>query len=116
MNEDIRLRIVDYEKHPTIDGIIQIQYQIAKKDVAGKFIDPSEYNPNMSKPPIKTLYDPSKISDQQMVEWATEASKNAVLMNPANPRAYKGEYNGLEFIFNKQDDGTFRYYPQLPEN
>ena len=31
------------------------------------------------------------------------------------PRTFKGEHNGLEFIFNKQDDGTFTYYPQIPK-
>jgi hypothetical protein len=114
VDEDLRLRVVGYKEHPTLDGVFEIEYQMARKDKTGNFIDPSEYNPNLSSSSKKTLYDPSKISDQQMVDWATEAGKNAKLINPLNPRTYKGEYNGLEFIFNKQDDGTFKYYPQIP--
>ena len=111
MSEDIRLRVIGYKEHPTIDGVFEIEYQIAKKDKTGTIIDPSEYNSNISKTPKKTLYDSSKITDQQMADWAVEASKNSIKLND---RAYKGEYNGLEFIFNRQDDGTFRYFPQIP--
>ena len=115
MDNDIRMRVVSTVEHPTIDGIFKINYQIARKDPQnmGVFLEPSQYNPNMSNPPTKTLYDPSIITNKQMIDWAIEASQNAIQLK--NPRTYKGiAQNGLEFMFNDQQDGTFRYYPQIP--
>ena len=86
---------------------------MARKNDQGTYVEPSEYNFNVKNPPRKTLYDPNIISDTQMINWTTEAATNAIKLDSG---AYKGTYNNLEFIFNEQTDGTFRYYPQMPIN
>ena len=99
-------------EHPIIPGIAKIDYQIARKDGTGNFIDPSQYNSNMSNPPVKTLYDSNMISNKTMSDWGMEAARNAVQIMGTN--SYEGiAKNGLTFIFYDQKNGIFRYHPAM---
>ncbi|WP_269083003.1 PrsW family glutamic-type intramembrane protease [Sporosarcina globispora] len=87
---DIDECIISKRKHPSIEGVYEIEYGFPKKDMEGKII-PGELK-KVSHP--KTVYDPNIISDKLMVKWGEEAMKNGTV----DGREITGvSSNGLEF-------------------
>ncbi|WP_228470700.1 CdiA family toxin C-terminal domain-containing protein [Listeria welshimeri] len=83
--------IVSKKPHPTIDGVYGVEYKIPRKDMAGNIAEPVSYK-NIKQP--KTIYDPVKISDEQLYRWGQEAMKNGKI----DGRLVEGKAsNGLKF-------------------
>ncbi|MOA18977.1 hypothetical protein D3C78_1393250 [compost metagenome] len=82
--------IIFERDHPHINGITEIKYGIPALDREGNIIV-GELK-NIPKP--KTVYDPTKISDADMIKWAKEAMENGIV----DERIVRGRAsNGLEF-------------------
>lgn len=87
---DLNEYIISKQPHPTVDGIYQIEYKLPAKDAAQNYVE-GHYK-KVGTP--KTVYDPSKISDSQIIEWGKEAMENGV----TNGRVRVGvASNGLKF-------------------
>ncbi|MEC1431538.1 T7SS effector LXG polymorphic toxin [Bacillus subtilis] len=69
---DLESCIISKREHPTIDGIYEIEYGLPALDREGN-IKPGELK-KVRTP--KTVYDPEKISNEQMLQWGEEAMKN----------------------------------------
>ena len=87
-------------RHPSIEGIYQYEYKI----------------PGTNTWQYKTVYDPSVISDSQIIQWAEEAFHN--LDAPVVDRLFTGTAsNGLQFEGYVNADGTITsIYPKLFNN
>jgi len=74
MKEAIKENVIieTRKPHPTVDGVEIIEYKIPKLDRTGA--PTGEYK---SITYTKTIYDPKKISDSQMIKWVKEAAQNA---------------------------------------
>ena len=88
--------IISKVKHPTIDGIYEITYTVPGADV----------------PKLKTVYDPSVISDEQLLKWGEEAFNSSGRVVEEG-MIYGVASNGLEFEgFIDEDTGIIRaFYP-----
>ncbi|MGG8496758.1 fibronectin type III domain-containing protein [Tenacibaculum sp. TC6] len=79
----------------SVDGISELTYQIKKADGSGGW-KATEFK--------KTLYDPSKLSDQDMIKYGKEAMDEGILSNrmivqPGSNTIIKGESsNGIKFL------------------
>ncbi|MFP8641626.1 EndoU domain-containing protein [Priestia aryabhattai] len=83
--------IVSKKSHQSIEGIYEVEYKIPRKDMAGNVADPVSYK-NIKEP--KTVYDPSKISDDKIYRLGQEAMQNGKV----NGRLVEGTAsNGLKF-------------------
>ncbi|MGQ5178145.1 T7SS effector LXG polymorphic toxin [Bacillus halotolerans] len=83
--------IVSKKRHQSIEGIYEVEYKIPRKDMAGKIAEPVSYK-NIKQP--KTVYDPSKISNDKIYQWGQEAMQNGKV----NGRLVEGTAaNGLKF-------------------
>ncbi|MBC6295515.1 EndoU domain-containing protein [Listeria sp. FSL L7-1517] len=102
--------IVSKKPHPTIDGIYEVEYKIPRKDMAGNVAEPVSYK-NIEKP--KTVYDPTKISDNQMYEWGQTALNNGEIQSDG--RTIIGTSpNGVKFIGYLNDAGEVtNFFPVL---
>ncbi|WP_236421060.1 CdiA family toxin C-terminal domain-containing protein [Paenibacillus sp. JJ-223] len=90
--------IVSKTPHPTIPGVYQIQYRIPALDRELKVI-PDQYK-NISHP--KTVYDPSVISNDQIIQWGKEAMMNGEIVG----REIRGTAsNGLKFTGYLNENG-----------
>ena len=82
--------------HPTINGIYSQKYTVPAYDGRGNFIGFK----NIKDP--KTIYDPTVISNRQMLDWGWEAMENGVVSG----RIIEGSAsNGLKFRGYIGDDG-----------
>ena len=83
--------IVSKKAHPSIEGIFEVEYKIPRKDISGNIAEPVSYK-NIKEP--KTVYDPSKISDEKIYQWGQEAMQNGKV----NGRLVEGTAsNSLKF-------------------
>ncbi|MER0466558.1 T7SS effector LXG polymorphic toxin [Bacillus cabrialesii subsp. cabrialesii] len=83
--------IVSKKQHQSIEGIYEVEYKIPRKDMAGNIAEPVSYK-NIKQP--KTVYDPSKISNDKIYQWGQEAMENGKV----NGRLVEGTAaNGLKF-------------------
>jgi len=82
-------------RHPNFNGIYEITYKVPLKDGTGAII-PGKYK--IFKNP-KTVYDPSVISDADMLKWGEEAMKNGIINNTVDGYVVTGTAsNGLKFM------------------
>ena len=107
-----KLKIVRKDKHPTIKGIYEIEYQVPKKDKLGQYTGDYRTPKN---PLIKTVYDPKVISDEKILEWGQQAAaqgyENAMTQQLG---IYDETVNGLDFrIYLDLNTGKIRnVHPQ----
>ncbi|WP_342472624.1 pre-toxin TG domain-containing protein [Metasolibacillus sp. FSL H7-0170] len=96
--------------HPTIDGIIQINYKIPKLDNKGNLTGEYKHFKNP-----KTVYDPSKISDATIIEWGKDAMQQGIDAGSIVGRKITGiNPNGLKFEGYMDANGTItNFYPKL---
>ncbi|WP_273796123.1 T7SS effector LXG polymorphic toxin [Bacillus sp. AGSP2] len=87
---DLESCIISKREHPTIDGIYEIEYGLPALDREGN-IKPGELK-KVRTP--KTVYDPEKISNEQMLQWGEEAMKNGEVVGRKVTGYAK---NGLKF-------------------
>lgn len=76
---DIDDCIINVNKHPTIDGIYEIEYRIParKYGATGELeIIPGQYK-TIDYP--KTVYDPAIISNEKAIEWGMEAMEEGIV-------------------------------------
>ncbi|UVI29380.1 pre-toxin TG domain-containing protein [Paenibacillus spongiae] len=100
--------IISRTPHPTINGVYEIKYQLPAKDMTGKIIE-GQYK-NIPFP--KTVYDPSVIKDEQMLEWGRQAMANAT--RSANGRILTGTApNGLMFQGYIENGEITNFFPIL---
>ncbi|MFX0549328.1 hypothetical protein ACOAKC_08320 [Hathewaya histolytica] len=89
--------ITSIKEHPIVDGIYEVEYRLPALNNRGEII-PGQYK-NIPYP--KTVYDPNKISDNQLLEWgrkAMEEGKSSGRIS-ADGRSITGFCdNGLKFI------------------
>ena len=102
-----KLKIIRKDKHPTIDGIYEIEYQVPKKNKLQEYT--GEYR-TPKKPLVKTVYDPDIISNDKILEWGQQAAargyKNAISKQLSG---YNETVNGLEFrIYLDLDTGKVK--------
>ena len=91
------LKIGSPVPHPTINGIYSQRYTVPAYDGRGNFIGFK----NIKDP--KTIYDPTVISNRQMLDWGWEAMDNGVVSG----RIIEGSAsNGLKFRGYIGDDGS----------
>ena len=97
-------------KHPSIDGISQIEYKVPKLDNQGKLTGEYKYFKNP-----KTVYDPSKISNNQIAEWGKAAMEQGFKSGNVVGRKITGiAPNGLKFEGYMDADGIVtNFYPKL---
>lgn len=99
--------IISKKKHPSIEGVYEIEYGLPKLDMEGKLI-PGELK-NVSHP--KTVYDPNIISDEQMIKWGEEAMKNGKVVGRERIGVSS---NGLQFRGFIDDSGEItNFFPTL---
>ncbi|MBQ4899977.1 EndoU domain-containing protein [Paenibacillus sp. Marseille-P2973] len=96
--------------HPTIDGIIQINYKIPKLDNKGNLTGEYKYFKNP-----KTVYDPSKISEVTIIEWGKAAMQQGIDAGSIVGRRITGiAPNGLKFEGYMDESGVItNFYPKL---
>lgn len=96
--------------HSSIDGISQIEYKIPKLDNKGNLTGEYKYFKNP-----KTVYDPSKISDEMIIEWGKAAMKQGIDAGNVVGRKITGVApNGLKFEGYMDADGVItNFYPKL---
>ncbi|HZG76703.1 MAG TPA: RHS repeat-associated core domain-containing protein [Paenibacillus sp.] len=98
--------IISKTTHPTVSGIYEIKYQIPAVDTKGNII-PGQYK-NIPNP--KTVYDPSVISNEQMLQWGQEAMKKGII----NGRIVTGTAsNGLKFQGYIENGEITNFFPTL---
>ena len=86
------IKITKRTPHPTLPGVEKIEYQIPALDTAGKPTGTFK-----TKPFEKTVYDPKKITDAEMVQWGKEAAQEAASRS-ALTREWTGTAkNGAKF-------------------
>lgn len=91
---DIDDCIINVNKHPTIDGIYEIEYRIParKYGATGELeIIPGQYK-TIDYP--KTVYDPAIISNEKAIEWGMEAMEEGIV---SGRNIYGYASNGLKF-------------------
>ncbi|MFD4817063.1 PrsW family glutamic-type intramembrane protease [Peribacillus butanolivorans] len=104
---DLKECIISRRKHPTIEGVHEIEYGLPKLDMEGKII-PGELK-KVSHP--KTVYDPKIISDEQMLKWGEEAMKNGKIVGREKVGVAS---NGLKFRGFVDDSGKItNFFPTL---
>ncbi|WP_289709894.1 PrsW family glutamic-type intramembrane protease [Peribacillus butanolivorans] len=104
---DLKECIITRRKHPTIEGVHEIEYGLPKLDREGKII-PGELK-KVSHP--KTVYDPKIISDEQMLKWGEEAMKNGKIVGREKVGVAS---NGLKFRGFVDDSGKItNFFPTL---
>lgn len=76
-----------------VDGIYRVEYEIPKLDRAGNMTGYKEIRSP------KTVYDPKKISDEQMLKMAQQAAAKGYVKNLAIPdrKQYQETINGIKF-------------------
>jgi ElaB/YqjD/DUF883 family membrane-anchored ribosome-binding protein len=77
-------QVVSRTKHPSVDGVEVVEYKMPALDAKGK--PTGEMKNTVFK---KTVYDPKKISDEQMMKWGEEAAQDAAIKGPL-PREWSG--------------------------
>ena len=104
--------IINIKNHPTIEGIYEVEYHIPARAYGPNgdlVVIPGQYK-TIAYP--KTVYDPSIISDAQMIQWGKEAMESGVVTG----RVINGySSNGLKFT-GFIDDATgeiTNFYPVL---
>ncbi|WP_419156723.1 PrsW family glutamic-type intramembrane protease [Rossellomorea sp. BNER] len=104
---DLEECIISKRKHPTIEGVYEIEYGLPKLDMEGKLI-PGELK-NVSHP--KTVYDPNIVSNEQILKWGEEAMKNGKIVG----REITGvSSNGLQFRGFIDESGEItNFFPTL---
>lgn len=104
---DLEECIISKRKHPSIEGVYEIEYGLPKLDMEGKLI-PGELK-KVSHP--KTVYDPNIISDKQILKWGEEAMKNGKIVG----REVTGvSPNGLQFRgFINESGEISNFFPTL---
>ncbi|MFF5396227.1 PrsW family glutamic-type intramembrane protease [Peribacillus butanolivorans] len=104
---DLKECIISRRKHPTIEGVHEIEYGLPKLDREGKII-PGELK-KVSHP--KTVYDPKIISDEQMLKWGEEAMKKGEIVGREKVGVAS---NGLKFRGFVDDSGKItNFFPTL---
>ena len=87
--------IIGMKEHPTIDGIYEVEYRLPSLNNKGEII-PGQYK-NIPNP--KTVFDPSKISNEDILEWGKQAMeegmKSSRIINGREVEGYAK--NGLKF-------------------
>ncbi|MGX7418096.1 T7SS effector LXG polymorphic toxin [Carnobacterium gallinarum] len=102
--------IVSKKKHPFIEGIYEVVYQIPKKGPTGEIADPISYK--VMRDP-KTLYDPNVISDELIFHWGSEAIQQGVIQPDGRSIIGKAP-NGLRFKGYLDTNGIVtNFFPML---
>ncbi|PHI44727.1 hypothetical protein B9T64_21400 [Bacillus halotolerans] len=105
---DLESCIISKREHPTIDGIYEIEYGLPALDREGN-IKPGELK-KVRTP--KTVYDPEKISNEQMLQWGEEAMKNGEVVGRKVTGYAK---NGLKFegYIDEATEEITNFFPTL---
>ena len=110
---DINECIVSINEHPSIDGIYEVEYRLPALNNKGEII--SETYKNIPNP--KTVYDPSKISNEDIIKWGKEAMEEGIENNRViNGREIEGyAQNGLKFkgYINEETEEITNFFPTL---
>ncbi|MFX3616493.1 MAG: T7SS effector LXG polymorphic toxin [Sporolactobacillus sp.] len=98
--------IVSKQPHPSIEGVYEVEYKIPRRDMSGNIAEPISYKAIKER---KTIYDPSKISDDKIYKWGQEAMQNGTI----NGRLVEGAAsNGLKFRGYLNDAGEItNFFP-----
>jgi uncharacterized protein YeaC (DUF1315 family) len=101
-NNGIQINQVSVTPHSSVSGVEVIKYQIPAKDAAGNIIKDSSGNVVWKNTVFeKTVYDPSIISDSQMLKWGEEAMKEGLdnlklTFQSGSNTIVEGIFNGLK--------------------
>lgn len=98
------IKITSTTNHPSVDGLSQIEYQILKADSSG------EYKAQIFK---KTVYDPAKITDDEVLYLAQVASaKNFPGIGSTVP--YNSKAGGISFrVYTDGNGGINNVHPRF---
>jgi len=109
MHPDVWLSDVIIEEipHPTIAGITQIRYQLPLKLRGSIIAEPIQFRPIVQP---KTIFNPSIISDQQMMICGREAMQNGIIIGDT---IHGMASNGLKFVGYIRDGVITNFYPVL---
>ncbi|MEI2281723.1 WXG100 family type VII secretion target [Paenibacillus polysaccharolyticus] len=101
--------IVSKTPHPTISGVLEIDYRIPALDRELKVI--ADQYKNIPSP--KTVYDPKVISNEQMIQWGKEAMASGEIV----VREIRGTAsNGLKFTGYLNESGKVtNFFPTISE-
>lgn len=93
MKSSFEINIVKVEKHPHIDGVEDIYYQMAELE---KGVPTGRWRARIF---TKTVYDPEIISNEQMIQYGKEAIREAEKAGRITERMVVGTAsNGLEIM------------------
>ncbi|PSA89736.1 TopI - like protein YobL [Bacillus atrophaeus] len=122
-SEQYKLEEVKKNEHPNIKGIYDIEYRlkIEVKDYRGQGTGKFKLEPKEGKDPLrKTIYDPSVISDEEIIKLGKEAMENGLLKNQVDELGYQDKIrgtssNGLKFegFRNKETGEISNFYPVI---
>ena len=114
------IKILSKTPHPTVKGIYNVEYQMPKLNSKLQVIG-WRYK-KATQPFVKTIYDPSVISDKQMAQWGREAFADAMRKKPAisginsNLKWEGTASNGLKFegrVDTKGSEAVRTFYPKF---
>ena len=92
--------IIKSEQPTGVDGITRITYGIPKKDGSGKIMRDTAGNIMYKTPGSnpKTVYDPAKFTDKQMLDMSVNAAAKEYLKAKQNQKnQYSSEWGGVKF-------------------
>ena len=107
---DRHLKVVTMTEHPRIKGLYQVEYQIPTVDRAGNVMDSFK-----SKVFTKTLYDPSVISDTDMLylgQLAANSGYQEAIETGA--RIFDASAGGIDFRIYIKNGAIDNIHPTLP--
>jgi len=95
--------------HPTLDGVETIRYRMSALDRAGN--PTGEYRAAVLE---KTVYDPSKISNEQFMDWGRQAAAEAQALGKLSREWVGTAPNGLEFRGYLDETGAVKsFFPNF---
>ncbi|MBN0989605.1 CdiA family toxin C-terminal domain-containing protein [Amphritea pacifica] len=102
-------KVEEVVSHPTLDGVETIRYRMSALDRAGN--PTGEYRAAVLE---KTVYDPSKISNEQFMDWGRQAAAEAQAAGRLNREWVGAAPNGLEFRGYLDETGAVKsFFPNF---
>jgi hypothetical protein len=102
-------KIEEVVPHPSVDGVKTIRYRMTALDPSGN--PTGNYRAAVLE---KTVYDPSKISNDQFMDWGRQAAAEAQAAGRLNREWVGTAPNGLEFRGYLDDSGAVKsFFPNF---
>lgn len=109
MKSSTEFRVTSTTPHPSVAGIVNIEYQMAARDVLGNMT--GQFRQQLMR---KTVFDPSIISSEDFLAWGRQAAAEAQSRNSLK-RVWTGTSpNGVNYMGYLDESGAVRsFFPDF---